>query len=233
MLIRRIIAMLVSLSLIILPSSAFASEAKRVGGETEIYHSDNQYMKIALTFDDGPHPYLTPKILDILDEYGIKATFFVIGINAERYPDALCETIKRGHEVGNHTYTHPRVSRLEPYKLKSEMEKCESAIYGLADYSPKLFRPPEGLIDYAVRSASEELDYQVILWDIDTMDWARTPAEQIAEKVINEISSGAIILMHDYIGKRSPTPEALRLFIPVLIEKGYKFVSVSELIGSD
>lgn len=200
--------------------------------DVDIYRKkENDHMKIALTFDDGPHPRYTPQILDILDEYNIKATFFVVGVNAENYPSAVEAIINRGHEIGNHTYSHPHVSCLNTANLTAEVEKCESAIYGLTDYKTKLFRPPEGMIDADVRSVLRNLDYKVILWDIDTRDWAHTPPCDIAANIINNISSGDIILMHDYIAHNSPTPEALRLFIPELVKKGYKFVVVSELIG--
>jgi peptidoglycan/xylan/chitin deacetylase (PgdA/CDA1 family) len=200
--------------------------------DEDIYrNNENDYMKIALTFDDGPHPRYTPRILDVLDEYNIKATFFVVGINAENYPDTIENVIKKGHEIGNHTFTHPQVSSLDPETLKDEVERCESTIYGLTDRKTKLFRPPEGMIDSDVKKVLGKLDYKVILWDIDTKDWAHTPPKKIAENVISNISSGDIILMHDYISYNSPTLEALELFIPVLLEKGYSFVVVSELIG--
>lgn len=200
--------------------------------DVDIYRkNENEYMKIALTFDDGPHPRYTPQILEILDEFGIKATFFVVGVNARNYPDTMAGIIKKGHEIGNHTYSHPHVSCLDSNKLMCEVEQCESAVFGLTDYKTKLFRPPEGLIDADVRSVLRSLDYKVILWDIDTRDWAHTPPKDIAANVIENVTAGDIILMHDYIGHNSPTPEALRLFIPVLQKKGYKFVVISELIG--
>ena len=205
---------------------------KAVDKDQDIYRKkENEFMKIALTFDDGPHPRYTPQILDILDKYGIKATFFAIGINADRYPDTMEMVIDRGHEIGNHTYTHPHVDRLDSEMLYNEVEKCESALFSHTDYRTKLFRPPEGMIDGYVKSVIKQLDYKVILWDIDTMDWANTPPDKIARNVIGSVSSGDIILMHDYVSYNSPTPEALELFIPILLEKGYKFVVVSELIG--
>lgn len=200
--------------------------------DVDIYRkNENEYMKIALTFDDGPHPRYTPQILDILDEFGIKATFFVVGVNAENYPDSMESIIKRGHEIGNHTYYHPHVSCLDSNTLRREVEQCESAVFGLTDYKTKLFRPPEGMIDADVRSVLRSLDYKVILWDIDTRDWAHTSPNEIAENIIEQAAAGDIILMHDYIAHNSPTPEALRLFIPILQKKGFKFVVISELIG--
>ncbi len=215
-------------------SAVFFTAGADQKGECDVdiyYKNENSYMKIALTFDDGPHPRYTGQILDVLEEYDIKATFFVVGVNAKNYPDSLIDVIKKGHEIGNHTYSHPHVSGLNTYTLTDEVEKCESTIYGLTDYKTKLFRPPEGMIDADVRTVLRSLDYKVIMWDIDTRDWAHEPPEKIAENVISNIASGDIILMHDYIGHNSPTVEAIKIFIPALLEKGYKFVVVSELIG--
>lgn len=200
--------------------------------DADIYHKKaNAYKKIALTFDDGPHPRYTPQILEILAQYNIKATFFTVGINAKNYPDTLENVVLAGHEVENHTYTHPHVNKVDFAALKREVENCESEIYEHTDYKTKFFRPPEGMIDDEIITMIKSLDYKIVLWDIDTRDWAHTPPQKIAENVINNIKSGDIILMHDYIGHNSPTPEALKIFLPVLIEQGYNFVTVSELIG--
>ena len=192
----------------------------------------NTSMKIALTFDDGPHPSQTLKILDVLDKYGIKATFFVVGVNATYYPEAFAEVCRRGHEIGNHTFSHPQVSKLNPEDLEKEVDECENTLLGLSDIKTSLFRPPEGMIDSSVKRVLGKLDYKVILWDIDTRDWAHTPPKAIANNVISHISSGDIILMHDYIAYNSPTVEALELFIPVLLEKGYTFTVISDLLNT-
>ena len=214
--------------------SADVTCVDRGSDEVDIYRkNENDYMKIALTFDDGPHPRYTKEILEILDEYDIKATFFVIGINVKYYPETMNSIIEHGHEIGNHTYTHPHVRDLDCIKLKTEIEDCEDMVCNLGEYHTKLFRPPEGMIGGEVKNAVKDLGYKVILWDIDTRDWAHTPPKDIAQNVISNVKSGDIILMHDYIAYNSPTPEALRLFIPTLLEKGYKFVVISELIGLD
>ena len=208
----------------------------KVCAETDdivIYNNKNCGMKIALTFDDGPHPRQTKRILDILDKYNIKATFFVVGVNIDNYGKHLQDVVSRGHEIGNHTNTHPKVSSLDYSALKNEFSKCQSKINQSCGYNPKLIRPPEGLIDTSIKDLAKEMGCKVILWDIDTRDWAQTPPSNIAEHVINKVSSGDIILMHDYIGKNSPTAEALELFIPKLLDMGYKFVVVSDLIESE
>ena len=229
---KKIISVCLSIILIFLFISPISTQAYS-NEKIPVYRKiKNDGHKIALTFDDGPHPRYTPQILDILDEYNIKATFFVVGVNAKYYPEALELIAQRGHEIANHTYTHPHVSSIDTEKLKREVEDCESEILSLVDERTKLFRPPEGMIDESILGALNKLDYKVVLWNIDTRDWAHTPAEKISEHVISNISDGDIILMHDYIGKNSPTPQALRLFLPVLIERGYKFVTISELIAS-
>ncbi|MBR3967448.1 MAG: polysaccharide deacetylase family protein [Clostridia bacterium] len=193
--------------------------------------TDNGDMKIALTFDDGPHPYYTAEILEILKEYNVKATFFFVGQNIENYPDAAEQVYLAGHEIGNHTYTHHRVRAMERGELVRELERCDDEIYRLYEYRTRLFRPPEGAFDDDVESIARNMDYSIILWSVDTRDWEGNTPIKIYQNVIDHVRSGDIILMHDYIGRNSPTPDALRMIIPKLIEMGYSFVSVSELIS--
>ncbi len=192
----------------------------------------NEQNKIALTFDDGPHPRFTREILAILDEYGVTATFFFVGENVSYYSDTAREVARRGHEIGNHTYTHPSAVKTGEQQLRQELRSCEEVIQSVTDTSPKLFRPPHGSWNTRVYEIAREQDYSVILWDIDTQDWADTPADKIASYVIENTKGGNIILMHDYHSGTCTTTEALRLFLPVLIERGFRFVTVSELIGS-
>lgn len=200
---------------------------------SNVYHAhENSGMKIALTFDDGPHPYLTPKILDILKKYKVHATFFLVGENVKNYPNLAERILKEGHEIGNHTYTHGRVSERSFFEMRKEIELCESSIYEQTDYKTKIFRPPEGFLDDKIRALSKEMDYSVILWNIDTKDWAHESPAAICRNITDHISPGSIILMHDYISFDSPTPEALELFLPILLERGYQFSVVSDLIGS-
>lgn len=214
---------LLSMLLIFLMSSV-SSQAEE--GSAHVYHRhENSEMKVALTFDDGPHPILTPAILKILARYKIKATFFLVGENVKNYPGVVEQILAEGHEIGNHTYSHDCINT-------REIEQCEQAIYELTDYKTKLFRPPQGFVDQSVKEASLSLGYDIILWDIDTRDWEHTPPRQICNLIVNDITAGSIILMHDYIGHNSPTPQALELLIPEVIALGYQFVPVSELIGT-
>ena len=204
-----------------------------VSAEDVIYSWKSNYKKIALTFDDGPHPTRTKEILDILDEYGIKATFFVVGQNAEWYSDVLKEEYLRGHEIGNHSFDHTDMKLLGYNDICTQIEATEKTVYENTEYRTKVMRPPGGLISETVLKAAEQEDYKVICWSVDTRDWAHTPVNDIVKNVFSSVDDGDIILFHDYISGYSPTADALRIIIPKLIEEGYAFVTVSELINSN
>lgn len=225
---KTVSCLLALLICFVLPFSASASESG-------VYYNCKCYngeMKIALTFDDGPHPRKTPQILDILDRYSIKATFFLIGQNVSYYTDAGKMILERGHEIGNHTFTHPHnLNNFSEALILEEMNKCEKTIVDLLGHKPTLFRPPEGVIDGGICKIAKSCGYNVILWSADTRDWAGVPARQIVSEITKSISPGDIILMHDYTGKKSHTAEALELMIPELLKMGYSFVTVSELIN--
>lgn len=208
------------------------SHAATYGSEfTWIYRCNRQAEgTIALTFDDGPHPRLTPIILDILKEYGIRATFFIVGENAEYYPDVVRRIRDEGHEIGNHTYSHVQTTKVTASGLEEELLKCESAIGGISDTRPRLFRPPQGSIDPNLGNLCSALGYRVVLWSIDTRDWDHVPSGKIAETVLGKVKNGDIILMHDFIGHDSPTPAALKQIIPALLARGYEFATISELL---
>ena len=202
-----------------------------IHAQTEVYRSvKTDSMKIALTFDDGPHPILTQEILDILDRYGVQATFFMVGVNVINYPDAARAVIRAGHEVGNHTYSHTHMKRLSRIEVEDELGRCEDALEELCEYRPHLFRPPEGAVNAYIENCSEDNDYTLVLWSLDTRDWEHKNTEQIVDTVLSRINPGDIILMHDYIGRHSKTPEALEILLPRLIEQGFEPVTVSELI---
>ena len=209
---KRLVCLLLCGALCLFPCAA-------VGDSSIVFHSHvNGEDKIAITFDDGPHPRYTPQILSILEEYGVRATFFVVGENVEYYPDLVGRILAAGHEIGNHTYDHGRMPRQTVEQMKEEILRTEGAVYELSDYRTKVLRPPEGMLNDSVVEAARALDYRVVLWNI--------------EMILEQVQSGDIILMHDFIGRNSPTPEALRLVLPELIRRGYRFVGVSELLDS-
>lgn len=184
---------------------------------------------IALTFDDGPHFRYTEMILDILKEYEVKATFFVIGQNAERFPEIVLRCNSEGHEIGNHTYGH----KIGDKGLEADIQRTDKIIEGITGRRAKLFRPPAGYVNESVKRAAENTDKSVILWNIDTLDWRHRSPDEIADGVLSSAKSGSIILMHDFITPDTPTPDALLRIIPELKEKGFRFVTVSELIEGE
>ncbi len=188
---------------------------------------------IALTFDDGPHPSITPRILDILKKYDVKATFFAIGKNIETYPEPLIRAASEGHEIGNHTYSHLTGQHTNKETLEKELLKTDELIKKLTGKRPVLYRPPTGYCNLTTVKSAADLNYKIIIWTVDTLDWAHTSAEKIADNIISNIKNGSIVLMHDYNTKPYYTVEALEIVLPKLQDMGYSFVTVSELIALD
>lgn len=185
---------------------------------------------IALTFDDGPHPKETNQVLDVLKKYNVKATFFIAGKHANWYPEPLIRASKEGHEIGNHTFNHPDISNLSSSQIETEMIKCEEILLKLTGKKTNLFRPPYGSYKKEdLLKIAQKYDYKIILWTtIDARDWENPMAEKIANTIIDKAKNGDIVLLHDYATNN--TVEALDILIPAMIEKGFKFVTVSELI---
>lgn len=214
----------------------FSFQAKGGSGSEQklvFRRQDNEQMKIALTFDDGPHPYYTERILEILRRYNVQVTFFVVGKNAELYPEIVEKIVQDGHEIGNHTYSHVDLSRKNRKEILTEIETAEKTLLDLIGYVPSILRPPGGAMTNAIKKAAMECGYTLILWSIDTRDWAHTNAEKMLSNIRLHISSGDIILFHDYISGDSFTVEVLETIIPELLSKGYSFVTVSELISHE
>lgn len=185
--------------------------------------------RIALTFDDGPSKRYTAKILDILKAHGVKATFFVVGENVQKFPDLLSREIAEGHEIGNHTYSHCHLQKIDADTLSGELDKAGKLLMQVGGYKTTLFRPPEGVVNRAVKTAAEGSGYSLVLWTIDTRDWAHNTPERIVANITKNASDGDIILFHDFVVGDSPTPGVLEVIIPKLREMGFEFVTVSEL----
>lgn len=181
---------------------------------------------IALTFDDGPWPRSTRQILQILRQNQIKATFFMVGAELHRYPDIGKAVLDGGHVIGNHSWDH--ASR--PRDPVGEIQKTDAVIQHLAGYSPTLFRPPFGLLTNGMaKQAMQEKD-AVLLWSADPNDWKRPGAGSIASTILRQSSPGGIVLMHDGGGDRSQTVAALPRIIKELQQRGYRFVTIPELL---
>ena len=171
------------------------------------YASKNGKARVALTFDDGPHPKYTPMILDILKEFEVPATFFAVGVNAESYPALICRVREEGHELGNHTCNHYHVPKLSREELAEDIGACSDALERVTGRKPCFFRPPEGVCNEYVKEICEKEGMTIVLWSIDTRDWAHTPVQEICQNVRTNVKNGSIILMHDFIGANSPTPK--------------------------
>ena len=197
-----------------------------------LYAGKRDEKRIAITFDDGPHPGQTGRILKVLEEYGIQATFFVIGQNVRNYPQVLSQVAAAGHEIGNHTYHHLDVSKLDSDSLRRELQLTAAAVRSLTGAECRLFRPPTGAIRPDQEEQVRSMGYRTVCWSIDTEDWRGMSADTIASTVLGRVRGGDIILFHDYISPRSHTPEALRQIIPILLQRGYSFVTVSELMNA-
>ncbi len=198
-------------------------------GHCALSHGSREEKLIALTFDDGPHPRYTPKILELLEKYDVKATFFMIGSNAKFYPETARAVKNAGHEIGNHTYKHPHMLRLSEKELWNEIKETERVFSEIGLDKPTLFRPPEGYRTKEQCGLLEKEGYRVVVWSLDTHDWKGSASSDIVRYVTSNIRGGDIILFHDYISGQNTTIAALEQLIPKLLKDGYKFVTVSEL----
>ncbi len=184
---------------------------------------------IAMTYDDGPHPVNTPRLLDMLAARNIKATFYVIGNSVNQNPGVLRRTVSEGHEIGNHSQTHQLLSKLGDSQLRQEMQRCEDAIGRAAGVRPRTMRPPYGgLLQRQRQLVHDEFGYPTILWSVDPLDWKRPGASVIANRIVSGTAAGGIVLAHDL---HSQTIDSMPQTLDGLLRRGFKFVTVSQLIA--
>ena len=196
------------------------------------YHYKTVEPYLALTFDDGPNKVQTIKTLDILDKYKIKATFFMIGENIEYQKDIVKKVFDKGHEIGNHFYTHDNLNDLTKQQIKENILKTNELIHSITGKTPKIVRPPYGIVNDNLKEVCAELKMSIILWtaDKDSKDWALTKDSEIINNVTKKVTNGDIFLFHDGNKKYTNTLSAIDVIIPQLQKKGYKWVSISKLI---
>lgn len=195
--------------------------------------------QVALTFDDGPDPEWTPQVLDILKAAKVKAAFFVVGVNAERYPGLVQRIVEEGHEIGNHTYYHPNLALCWPEHVRLELNSTQLLIQSLTGRATTLFRPPYAadtqpsrLSELAPLQIAQDLNYLNVLENIDPQDWARPGADVILQRIKQQRRDGSIILLHDAGGDRAQTVEALPRIIDWLQARGDTIVPLSALLGT-
>ena len=195
--------------------------------------------QVAITFDDGPDPRWTPKILDILKAANVKAAFFLVGVNAERYPSLVRRIVDEGHEIGNHTYYHPNLALCWPEHIRLELNATQLLLETITGRATTLFRPPYAadtgptqLSELAPLKIAEELNYLVVLENIDPQDWAKPGADIILRRIKQQRHDGSVILLHDAGGDRSQTVEALPRILDWLHKRGDTVVPLSTLLGT-
>jgi peptidoglycan-N-acetylglucosamine deacetylase len=186
---------------------------------------------IAMTFDDGPHATNTPKLLDMAAKRHIKLTFFVLGECVQQNPAVLQREVAEGHEIGNHSWSHPNLAKLSDEAVRSQLRRTDDLIVKTAGVKPTLMRPPYGELTRRQRIwVNHDFNYKVILWDVDPLDWKRPGPSIVASRIIAGTRPGSIILSHDI---HPPTIEAMPQVFDALLAKGFKFVTVSELLAMD
>ncbi|MDS9471700.1 polysaccharide deacetylase family protein [Sporosarcina pasteurii] len=179
--------------------------------------------RVALTFDDGPDPKVTTRILDTLEKYDAKATFFMLGSRVEYYPEIAKSVYEAGHELGNHSWTHPDLTKAKNDKIQKEIDRTSTIIEEVTGQKPEIFRPPYGAFNDNVLNLT---DLSMILWDVDTLDWKHRNASQLLSYVKQNTIDGSIILMHDI---HTSTADGLDAVLAYLAENDYQFVTISEL----
>lgn len=196
-----------------------------------LLYTGNRYLpEIALTFDDGPNPYYTPQVLAILQQFGIKATFFCIGRQVARYPDLVKQEYTDGNLVGNHSWSHPNLALLSGSEIVSQINFTIDAIQQAIGIRPTFFRPPYGVFNERVLTKANLLGLTTIIWNDEARDWTMPGTDVIVSRILNLAGDGAIILLHDGGGDRSQTIAALPAIITTLQSRGFQFVTLQQML---
>ena len=192
-------------------------------------HVEGPY--IAMTFDDGPHGVNTPRLLDMLRQRKIHATFFLVGQCVAEFPEIVKKIVADGHEIANHSWSHPQLSSMSEGAVRDQLQRTHDAIIAACGVTPKIMRPPYGAFTARQRAwASGEWGYKCILWDVDPLDWKVRNAEHVKNEILKATVPGSIILSHDI---HKSTIDAMPETLDALLAKGFKFVTVSELVAMD
>jgi polysaccharide deacetylase family sporulation protein PdaB len=192
-----------------------------------IYCVDKQDKTIAISFDAAWGNEDTDELIQILNKYNIKTTFFVVGAWVDKYPESVKALSEAGHEIMNHSDSHPYMTKLSEDKMKEEILKCGEKIKSITGVKPFLFRPPYGDYNEKLVSVCYEIDYYPIQWDVDSLDWKELGVNAIVDRVTKRVKSGSIVLFHN---AAKDTPQALPIILDSLLKDGYKIVPVSEII---
>lgn len=195
-----------------------------------IYAVQTGSKQLAISFDATWGTELTDEILDILKTHGITTTFFLAGQWVDKHPDYVVKIAAAGHEIGNHSFSHPHMNTLSEQGIHYELQKNQALIKDLTGQNTTLFRPPFGEYNNQVISAASALGYHTIQWSVDSLDWKNLSSNQIYERVMEQVEPGSIVLFHN---AAPGTPGAIRRLIPDLLAKGYEIVPISQLLYQD
>jgi peptidoglycan-N-acetylglucosamine deacetylase len=225
-----VILMLVGVHLGVAPGLAWGAEP------VTIWAGPANEKAVALTFDDGPSPVYTPKIMALLKQYGARGTFFVTGRKVEQTPWLVQAELDNGNEVGNHSFSHPRMTEEDQISRIREIERTALDLELLGHpQESRLFRPPYSAYDERLKTYLAHTSRSLVLWSLDSGDWQGLPAAAIVKNVLTRVRNGSIIIFHDsderFEADRGPTVEALKTILPALKAQGYRMVTVSELVG--
>lgn len=221
---RRMISCMILLIFLMIMCLIGCWQQKELSVMSRSLDEEKEIKRIALTFDDGPHPYYTQQLLDGLKERGVHATFFVTGENAALHPDVIERMAQEGHLIGNHTYSHIQLTAKNRETFKQELIKTSEVITGITGEEVVYVRPPYGSWD---KSLEKEINMFPVLWSVDPLDWCSDNVSCIAENVVSKVKENDIILMHDYYA--SSVTAALKI-VDELQEQGYLFVTVEEIL---
>lgn len=177
--------------------------------------------EIALTFDDGPHPVYTPQVLEVLSRYSVRATFCCVGEDADRYPHVLREIADGGHQIANHSWSHPQLTHLGSGQARRQLARTSEVIARTVGTPPTLARAPYGIWNERTLAMCADLGMSPLGWSVDSRDWARPGIGAITATVMRHLRPGAIVLSHDGGGNRSQTAKALAHYLPQLLDRGY------------
>lgn len=228
---RRVAAVCACMSLLLFCHPSLADVSKTKAREELVWNVKTQQRVIALTFDDGPDIAYTPQILDLLKKYHAAATFFVVGKSVEKYPDIARREVLEGHELANHTYSHPLMRQISEPQLHDELVKTNEIIRKTTGQVPHYFRPPNAFYNEMIINTAKQSGFRIVMWSSqDTRDWSRPGVQKIVDSVVHHVQNGSIVLLHDYGGDRSQTVAALAKILPELERRGYQFVTLSELL---
>lgn len=189
---------------------------------------DTEERVVALTFDDGPSPWHTPKVLAVLDQHKVKATFFMMGRNVERYPAVARDVVRRGHEIGNHSYSHPKLVLMSPRRVRDEIERTDTLLRDIGATGDIHFRPPHASKFIVLPYVLVQMKKLSVMGDVSADEWRQRPAAVMTESILRHVRPGSIIGLHDPAG--AEMLRTLQDILPALAAQGYRFETVSELV---